>query len=305
MADADGNVYGPFDVTVDGSEAEPFTEEAWFRMHDESGVVSGGGLTFSGLTAQLAPIFAWSHGAWLYREATWSEASPPTTGAQPRRDMLVIRREVTLGEGVGAVPGRCVPLVLNGTPAASPADPAYDAETDTPLWSWQVPASGGTVVTGIVDHRVYVDEAGRPLSVTTPHRVLHGSGTVEIPAAAWTAVTLGVNARGSGMGVTLGSGRINATTSGLYFVTGAVAYPTGTTVGRRHMAGVMVNGTLNGLTQNRSDPAQANTLPIATAGYPLYLNAGDYIQLATRQDTSTAQTLDRSQCFLSAFRIST
>lgn len=153
MADPDGNTYGPFDVEVPDSYAEPFTEAAWYRLHDESGVISGGALTFDGLTAALAPIFAQSHGAYLYRDTVWTDTSPATTDSDPRRDLLVIRRILTVGEGEGATPGRAIPLVLRGTPAPAPVNPEHDPDTDELLWSWQVPGGGGVTVTSITDHR--------------------------------------------------------------------------------------------------------------------------------------------------------
>jgi hypothetical protein len=153
VADADGNTYGPYDIEVAGSESEPLSEAAWYLIHQESGVVSGGGLTFAGLTATLDPIHVHSHGSFLVREDPWSDASPATTGASPRRDMLVARRQLTVGEGGDAIPGKTFLTVLRGTPAATPAEPTFDPVNDELLWSWQVPASGGTVVTDVRDYR--------------------------------------------------------------------------------------------------------------------------------------------------------
>lgn len=152
--DADGNSYGPYDNEVPGSEGEPFTEAAWDALYGHvSGVASGGALTFSGLTAQLAAIKVIAHGFWLRRTAAWSQTSLPESGTLPRRDLLVARRQMTIGSGVGATPGKTVLTILQGIPASSPANPAHDPANDELLWSWRVPAGGGTVVTDIRDHR--------------------------------------------------------------------------------------------------------------------------------------------------------
>lgn len=153
MADADGNSYGPYDIEVPDSEAEAFTEAAWYRLDQSNYVVSGGGLTFSGLTATLAPLLVRVHGSWLEREAPWTDASPPTTGASPRRDLLVARRQRTVGTAEDGVPGKTYLTVLRGTPAAIPDNPDHDPANDLLLYDWQVPGGGGTVVTDVHDLR--------------------------------------------------------------------------------------------------------------------------------------------------------
>lgn len=187
MTDAQGNRYGPYDTDVALSEAEAFTEDAWYLLHRESGVVSGGALTFTGLTAHLAPFELRSHGSFLARTAEWTDASPPTSTSAPRRDMLVARRQRTAGSGVGAVPGKTFLTVLRGTPAATPAEPTtYDPVNDEPLWSWQVPGSGGTVITGVRDLRRWLNPApGRLPRIFTPRAfdwIASGLGAQNISA---------------------------------------------------------------------------------------------------------------------------
>lgn len=165
MADAAGNAYGPYDIEVAGSQAEAFTESAWFEFFgDVSGVKSGGDLTFTGLTATLSAINARVHGSYLIRTSPWSDASPATTTPSPRRDMMVARRQTTAGSGGSAVAGKSFLTVLRGTPAATPAEPTdFNPVTDEPLWSWQVPGNGGTVVTGVKDLRRAYTPFGTPL----------------------------------------------------------------------------------------------------------------------------------------------
>lgn len=151
--DAQGNRYGPYDLDVPGSFAEPLTEDAWFTLHRETGVVSGGTISFNGRTASLAPVELRVHGSWLSREQPWTDTSPATTTAVPRRDLLVARRQRTVGVGQDGIPGKTYLTVLRGTPAANPQDPPYDRLNDEPLWSWQVPASGGNVITAVRDRR--------------------------------------------------------------------------------------------------------------------------------------------------------
>lgn len=299
MADAEGNTYGPFDVSVPDSEAEAFTEEAYYRIHDETGVVEGFALSFAGLTAQVGAGFAWSHGAYLLRETPWLDTSPATTGDQPRRDLLVLRRTLTVGEGDEAVPGRVVPMVLRGAPAAAPANPEHDADTDLRLWSWQVPANGGTVVTGQQDHRTYVRRDGASLSDTdTPVMVLHGAGLDPIAPGVLEKVSLTVLELGEGDGLAHISGEVRVDKEGVYRVSGLVVYAVGTQVGRRHLAAVARNGAYLIRSQGRVDPAQNNTLPIATASALFAFSVGDRISLYTRQDTTAAQEVDRAQSML-------
>lgn len=182
--DADGNAYGPYDIEVSGSEAEALTEEAWFDLFEHlTGVKSGGEISFTGLTATLTAIDVRVHGSYLIRQDPWSAASTPTATASPRRDMLVARRQRTSGEGVGATPGKTFLTLLVGTPAATPADPAsFDPASDEPLWSWQVPASGGTVVTDIRDRRqrATVQNAVSEVNLTAPAQNINQGPTTAL-----------------------------------------------------------------------------------------------------------------------------
>lgn len=185
--DTEGNAYGPYDTAVTGSQSEAFDETTWARLFQHlSGVNSGGALTFTGLTATVSAIDGLAHGFFLSRASSWSYTSPATTGAQPRRDLLVLRRQLTSGAGVGAVPGKTYLAVIQGTPAATPVDPTHDPVNEERLWSWQVPASGGTVVTSIRDFR-------RRVAGDRTIGEAHLSGAVGLTLAAspsWTDVAV-------------------------------------------------------------------------------------------------------------------
>jgi len=152
MADAAGNHYGPFDVDVN-PDAEDYNEASYYRFHRKSGVLSGGGITFDGRTYHLAPIEARVRGSFFYRETELVGTSDATVSGNPRRDLLVLRRTLTAGTGESATPGKTVPVLLKGTPAVTPVNPAFDAAKDELLWSWQVPGSGGSTITNVIDHR--------------------------------------------------------------------------------------------------------------------------------------------------------
>lgn len=180
MPDAAGNSYGPYDLAVPGAEGEPFSEAGWDRVYGHvSGVRSGGDISFSGLTATLTAIDAISHGFWLDTSglaSLWSYASTPTpSGGNPRRDMLVARRQLS----TPSVPGKTFLKVLEGTPAASPGDPAYDLENDEPLHSWQVPGNAGTTITGITDLRRWLtrDDSNRATGIVPGGYGQSGSST--------------------------------------------------------------------------------------------------------------------------------
>jgi hypothetical protein len=137
-----------------GSEAP---EGDYYRLHNESGVVRGLNLTFSGLTAQVSTGIGMCRGSmYLVEDQPESRTSPPA-GSLPRRDALVSRRRLTTGTGSALVPGKTTIELITGTPAATPATPAW-AQDDTGVWeellySWTVPANGGTVVTAVQDNR--------------------------------------------------------------------------------------------------------------------------------------------------------
>lgn len=301
MADADGNIFGPFDVSVPDSEAEPFTEEAYFRMHDECGVVEGFGLTFTGLTAHLEPGFAYSHGGWLVREDVWDDASPPTVGVDPRRDLLVLRRTLTVGEGDDATPGRVVPVVLRGAPAAGPVNPAHDPETDERLWSWRVPGSGGTVVTVITDHRRYVNRDGSPIiAAEAPVMKIGGVGTQSITPSTTNKVLLPLAVIAGGPFTAIDN-EIRCDMAGIVDVSGIATWPTGTAVvpDRAYATHVLLNGVAVA-GSGRSDPATNNTLNIPTAAIPLEVGVGDRIALGVTQITGANKNVLRNSCFLAA-----
>lgn len=140
----------PFYRTDASASAE---ESDYYLLHRESGVLAGLDLSFDGLTWSLSPGEAYVAGSMLLVEDTpETGVSAATTGANPRRDMLVARR--TLAPGGGSA---TVLVLVAGSPAAAPSDPALTQVRlgvwEEPLWSWQVPGSGGTTVTAVRDLR--------------------------------------------------------------------------------------------------------------------------------------------------------
>lgn len=175
------DLYGPFDTAT-------WTSAQWYRdawARDMSGVYGGPfgvatvgdlALTVAGLTVTLALGRAHVRGAGYERTGTaWSATLATNTNANPRIDRLVLRRDLA---------ARTVaPLVLQGTPAVSPAAPALtqveDGVWDLPLFSVQVPGGSGTTLTNIVDERVPAD-----------------MGALRLPGAIDTSLTGFTNATG-------------------------------------------------------------------------------------------------------------
>lgn len=151
------DVYGPFDTATWGQG--PWYRDAFARS--QSGVFGTSfatpttgdlPLTVSGLGITLGLGRAHVRGAGYERTGTaWSYTVPANTNAtQARIDRLVLRRDLTAKT--------VAPLVLQGTPAATPAAPAVtqveDGAWDLPLYSFTVPANSGAPLTNVVDERV-------------------------------------------------------------------------------------------------------------------------------------------------------
>ena len=132
-----------------------------------------------------------------------------------------------------------------------------------------MPGSGGTVVTAVQDHRVFVNRDGSALatSKTVPLGQLTGLGTQGINPGAYRTVQLKSAIRMRG-GVVAADPGIGVTERGLYLVSGGVVYPTGVTPNKRYAAAIGVNGDFNARTQNRSDPADGTTHAIGIPGLP-------------------------------------
>jgi chitodextrinase len=149
------DVFGPFDTATWGQG--PWFRDAWARSSGgvqglTFGTPSSGdlGLTVSGLTVTMGLGRANVRGAGYERTGTaWSYTVPANTSTNPRIDRLVLRRDLAART--------VVPLVLQGTPAASPVAPALqqveDGVWDLPLFAFTVPPNSGAPVTGIVDQR--------------------------------------------------------------------------------------------------------------------------------------------------------
>jgi hypothetical protein len=129
------------------------------------GAVGSGGLalTLNGLNWTMALGRARVDGQRYRRSASPAAGSstPNSNGSFSRRDRLVIRRDLAAKT--------CGPILLQGTPASSPALPALTQVTggvyDLPLFNWLVPPSNGTTLTDVRDERRWLlpDGSARPL----------------------------------------------------------------------------------------------------------------------------------------------
>lgn len=149
--------FGPFDGV-------PWSQGQWFDFAStwaQSAVIGSPAtatttgelaLTANGLTLSLGTGRAWVRGAGYKNDAAKAITVPANTNASlSRRDRVVLRRDLA-AKTVTAI-------LLQGTPAATPAAPSLtqvDAGVwDVPLFSFLVPPSSGTVISGIVDERVW------------------------------------------------------------------------------------------------------------------------------------------------------
>jgi hypothetical protein len=177
------DVFGPFDGVT-------WTQAQWYRdafARELSGVYGTAfgtatagdlGLTAAGLTVTMALGRAHVRGAGYERTGTaWSTTLATNTNANPRIDRLVLRRDLAAKT--------VTPVVLQGTPAVSPAVPALtqaeDGVWELPLHRWQTPGGSGTTLTNIVDERTPAD-VGATLADT-------GTVTVTLPLTGLTAST--------------------------------------------------------------------------------------------------------------------
>jgi hypothetical protein len=138
---------GPFDGSTFGQapyyrDRGPLEPSAVFGPPALTAAAGDLGLTAAGFALTMALGRARVRGAAYERTGTaWSYTVPAnTSSAGPRRDLLVLRRDL--------VAKTVVPTYLQGTAAASPADPAItqneDGTYDLPLFRVQAPASSGT-----------------------------------------------------------------------------------------------------------------------------------------------------------------
>ena len=155
--------YGPFDGVT-------WTQSQWYRNAPAwspsgvidtpaSGTTTGSfGLTFNGITANVAAGRAWVRGSG-YELAGGSKAltiAANTNSSLSRIDRIVLRRDLSAKT--------VTMIVLQGTPAGTPTAPALtQVETgqwDSPLFSFLVPPNSGTVITGVTDERPWIDPDG-------------------------------------------------------------------------------------------------------------------------------------------------
>jgi hypothetical protein len=178
------DVYGPF-------TAQTWTQAQWFRdayARDVSGVYGTSfanaaagdlGLTVSGLIITMGLGRAHVRGAGYERTGTaWSYTVPANTATNPRIDRLVLRRDLAAGT--------VLPTPLQGTAAATPAEPALtqaeDGVWDLPLHSWTTPANSGAPLTAVTDERqpAGVGAVGRDVARSS------GAAAVATTVTNWT-----------------------------------------------------------------------------------------------------------------------
>jgi hypothetical protein len=161
---------GPFDGSA-WSEAE------WYR-HMPAGMKSG--VIGSKVTSATAGALAWSAsglavtlaigtanvgGAGYSRTAPATAISVPanTNSTLSRRDRLVLRRSLTTHN--------VTPVIIQGTPAASPVAPAltFNATTfDLKMFSFLTPPNSGTTLTSVTDERAWVSDGTVDEDILTP-----------------------------------------------------------------------------------------------------------------------------------------
>lgn len=145
----------------------PWGETQWFQLMSAAlpsgvigtpaGTATTGELAFSssGLAVTLAVGRASVGGALFVRTAPpgSTAVTPNAHASQSRRDRIVLRRDLATHT--------TTPVVIAGTPSASPVAPAYtrtDTVFDLPMFSFLVPPNSGSSITGVVDERVWIDE---------------------------------------------------------------------------------------------------------------------------------------------------
>lgn len=289
------DVSGPFDDS-------PWSETEWYRHMPAamksgvvgskvSGVANGAlGFTASGRDVTLTVGTANVGGAGYSRTAPTTSVSVPANAnsSLARRDRLVLRRSLSTRT--------VVPTIITGTASASPVAPAItqNATTfDLKMFSFLTPANSGTTLTSIVDERTWVQD-GTATAVPGTHALLEGTSTQTITNNNPTLISLSVVSSFEDMQVT--TGRITALSSGLYFVSGKVAYQAGT--GRRTST-IYKNGA--SITQTAvSSSAGVGTWRVATAAYPMPLVAGDYIEIFGFQESGGDLDVVRGESFLQA-----
>lgn len=181
---------GPFD-------GSPWAESEWYKYMPaamKSGVigtkVSGtgnGALAFSpsGLQITLAAGDANVGGAGYSRSAPLSAVAVPanTNSSLSRRDRIVLRRSLSTHN--------VTPVVIQGTPAASPSAPAITRNSttfDLQLFSFLTPPNSGSTLSSVTDERVWVD-AGAVSAPTGPHLLTDTTSATTI-ATGTTRVTV-------------------------------------------------------------------------------------------------------------------
>lgn len=286
------DISGPFATS-------PWSEDGWFDnmgpalpsgVHGTPAASSTTGdlaLSLSGLNWAVGAGRAMVRGAGFSRDAAAGAAATANTHSTwSRRDRIVLRRD--------RAAGTVAPVRIQGTPASSPSAPDIsedeDGQWDLKLFSFLVPPASGTATSGVVDERVWI-ESGSP-----PVGHIEGSGTQAVGSASYSGVILATARKA--VGITANGAGLTVDRSGLYLCSGGIEYSAAT--GGRRVAGIARNGSMQFASQNSVLASAATSINLATAAYPMTLDAGDTVSLMGYQDSGSILNFVRGQCFLHA-----
>lgn len=245
----------------------------WYRI--VNGVYHGlniaFGQSFSGLGFSLSTGEMGVGGATLVVEdQPYVGQSAVNNGSLPVRDMLVARR--TLLPNGDSTAGL---FIKRGPAGTVPSDPLLTQQPagvwEEPLWSWTVPASGGTTVTSVSDRRMFIGSGsgggggGGPVPTAQPR--MHGrrrSPNADVQHGSWTVFTTeNLWAGTDPFGVRIGGSKLRFPVGGWWSV-GATARFNNNGVGNRGIQ-LVPQGVLD-LGEGSGVPVHLGMVPAVTGG---------------------------------------
>lgn len=182
---------GPFDGSTFG-QAPYYRDRGYLERSGVRGLVAASAaagdlaLTAAGFALSMALGRAHVRGAAYERTGSaWTYTVPAnTSSAGPRRDLLVLRRDL--------VAKTVVPTYLQGTAAASPVDPTItqneDGTWDLPLFRVQAPPSSGTPLV-ITDLRRWVDQDDDGWVYVLPFGTVNPPAGVPVFRSGWSNIS--------------------------------------------------------------------------------------------------------------------
>lgn len=208
----------------------------------------------------------------VLNDATVSQTHAAADGTNPRNDLVGIKVEDAFYAGSNR---QATPVIITGTPAASPADPATPANW---LPSARVRVNAGASSLGTITDL-------RP-KIGLPHRARATAltGTV-LGASTFTKITLGTETYDPGANFDAATNyRFVAPISGYYDIKGRVGWTVAPTAGSLVISAIYVNG----VEVNRAVAHTNGTGPIGlVVADDLYLAAGSYVELWGYSGTGT------------------